>query len=142
MQSFFYFVLNSETVHSRLVAEIEVARREGQISETISYAEAQNLPYFQACLKEAMRLRPAVGLNIQRYVPEGGAEIDGVRYAGGIRVALNGWVLHRDRATFGEDVDVFRPERWLASNAKEMERHMYQVRCPVPSRPLLSGVDF
>ena len=40
----------------------------------ISYQEAQQLPYFQAALKEAMRVRPAVDLNITRHVPASGAE--------------------------------------------------------------------
>ena len=127
MQSFCHLVLSSQAVYKKLVAEILDAEKAGQLSEMITYPEAQNLPYFQACLKEAMRLRPAVGLNIQRYVPPGGAHVDGVFYPGGTRVSVNGWVLHRDLATFGKDADVFRPERWLEGNAKEMERCMYQA---------------
>ena len=97
----------------------------------VSYQEAQNMPYFQACLKEAMRVRPAVGLNITRHVPKDGAEIDGTFFPGGTRVALNGWVLHLDKGTFGDDPEVYRPERWLdvgETKAREMERGMYQVR--------------
>ena len=77
-----------------------------------------------------MRIRPGVGLNITRHVPPAGAEIDGVKYPGGTRVALNGWVLHRDRGVFGEDAEQFRPERWTEADekaAKAMERSMYQV---------------
>ena len=127
MQSFFDFVLNDDRVYTKLLAEIDNARRSKPESELFAYSTAQSLPYFQACLKEAMRLRPAVGLNIQRWVPEGGAEIDGKFYPGRTRVSVNGWVVHRNRATFGEEAEEFRPERWLAGNAKEMERHMYQV---------------
>lgn len=127
MQSFCHLVLSSPAVYEKLVAEILDADKSGRLSEMITYTEAQNLPYFQACLKEAMRLRPAVGLNIQRYVPPDGAHIDGTFFPGGTRVALNGWVLHRDQATFGKDADIFRPERWLEGNAKEMERNMYQA---------------
>ena len=133
MQSFCHLVLSSEPVYKKLATEILDAEKSGHLSEMITYAEAQNLPYFQACLKEAMRLRPAVGLNIQRYVPLGGALVDGLFYPGGTRVSVNGWVLHRDQATFGKDADVFRPERWLEENAKEMDRNMYQVRKPVRS---------
>jgi cytochrome P450 len=127
MQSFCHLVLSSSPVYKKLVAEILDAEKSGHLSEMITYTEAQNLPYFQACLKEAMRLRPAVGLNIQRYVPPGGAHIDREFFPGGTRASLNGWVLHRDQATFGKDADIFRPERWLEGNAKEMERNMYQV---------------
>lgn len=83
MQSFCYLVLSSQPVHTALVTEILNADKSGHLSEMVTYAEAQALPYFQACLKEAMRLRPAVGLDIQRYVPPGGALIDGVFFPEG-----------------------------------------------------------
>jgi hypothetical protein len=126
MQSFFWYVLANKKVYEKLVDEIMSAN----LSEMVQYNEAQNLPYFQACLKEAMRIAPAVGLNITRKVPAGGAEIDGVKLPAGTAVAVNGWVLHRHRGIFGEDADVFRPERWLDSDkekVKLMERCMFQV---------------
>lgn len=127
MQSFFYLVLNSPSAYAKLSKEISEAQKNGQLSEIVTYAEAQALPYFQACLKEAMRLRPAVGLGIYRRTPPEGVDIDGKHYPGGIEVAVNGWVLHRDAAIFGEDVEVFRPERWLEGDAKLMSSHLYQV---------------
>jgi len=74
-------------------------------------------------------VRPAVGLNITRLVPPEGAELDGHHFPGGVSIAANGWVLHRDKETFGDDADDFRPERWLEDeeNAKKMERYMFQV---------------
>ncbi|KAI1481787.1 cytochrome P450 [Daldinia eschscholtzii] len=130
MQSFFWHVLSAPKVLARLVEEIDTAARDGTISAqgNIQWTEAQNLPYFQACLKEAMRMRPAVGVNIARYVPPEGIEIEGRHIPGGTRLALNGWVLHRDKATFGQDADYYRPERWLEDpeNAKVMERYMFQ----------------
>lgn len=131
MQSFFYHVLSDSSVLSTLTCEILSAATDSTIPPrgNISWAQAQSLPYFQACLKEAMRIRPAVGLNITRFVPPEGAELDGHYFPGGTRVAVNGWVLHRDREIFGEDADDFRPERWIEGgedNAKRMERYMFQ----------------
>ncbi|KAF2759869.1 cytochrome P450 [Pseudovirgaria hyperparasitica] len=127
MQSFFYHVLKNAPIYAKLQSEIETAARSGTISAKVQWSEAQQLPYFQACLKETFRMRPAVGLNITRAVPVGGAEIDGVKYAAGTEIAVNGWVLHRDKTIFGDDVDVFRPERWLddKENAKNMERYLF-----------------
>jgi cytochrome P450 len=131
MQSFFWHVLSEAKIYDTLTQEIESAVTGGIIPSTgnISWTEAQALPYFQACLKEAMRIRPAVGLNITRLVPPEGAELDGHFFPGGTRIAVNGWVLHRDTTTFGNDPDVFRPERWLADaeTARIMERYMFQV---------------
>jgi cytochrome P450 len=132
MQSFFWHILTDQRVYASIQEEMKKAVADGVIPPTgnISWNEAQNLPYFQACLKEAMRVRPAVGLNIARLVPPEGAEIDGEVFPGGVTIAVNGWVLHRDKATFGPDADVYRPERWLgdAEEAKRMERYMFQVR--------------
>ena len=127
MQSFFWLMLNSVKTYENVLAEIDEAHRTGKMSTFISYPEAQGLSYFQACLLEAMRLRPAVGLNIYRHVPPGGLEIDGHFYPENTEIALNGWVLHRDKEIFGQDADRYRPERWLQANAKDMHRHMYQV---------------
>ncbi|KAK4224636.1 cytochrome P450 [Podospora fimiseda] len=130
MQSFFWHILDSAPVYRNLLTEIETAVKDGTIPAdgNISWNQSQNLHYLQACLKEAMRVRPAVGLNITRLVPPEGAELDGVFFPGGTTIAANGWVLHRDKETFGEDADEFRPERWLEDEekSKRMERYMFQ----------------
>ncbi|RYP11870.1 hypothetical protein DL767_011273 [Monosporascus sp. MG133] len=130
MQSFFWHVLTAPRVYANLLAEIDASVEAGIIpsSGNVEWLQAQNLQYFQACLKEAMRVRPAVGLNITRYIPPEGAEIEGHHFEGGTRVAVNGWVLHRDKRIFGQDADFYRPERWLedTENAKVMERYMFQ----------------
>ncbi|KAF2234093.1 cytochrome P450 [Viridothelium virens] len=126
MQSFFHLLLSHPSVYTRVVAEINEAQNAGKLSPMVQYQEAQDLPYFQACLKEAMRIRPAVGLNIERVTPPQGTEIGGANYPGGTTCAVNGWVLHRDKARFGQDADVYRPERWLEDNAKDMERYLFQ----------------
>ncbi|KAK4099266.1 cytochrome P450 [Parathielavia hyrcaniae] len=130
MQSFFWHILDDRRVYQLLVHELEDAVRAGSIPAdgNLSWNQSQNLPYLQACLKEAMRVRPAVGLNITRLVPPEGAELDGHFFPGGTSVACNGWVLHRDRDVFGQDADDFRPERWLEDEerARRMERYMFQ----------------
>ncbi|KAI6913393.1 hypothetical protein KC318_g1057 [Hortaea werneckii] len=128
MQSFCHFVLSHSQVYARLKEEIDEASKEGRLSAMPQWNEVQTLPYFQACLKEAMRLRPAVGLNITRLTPPGGAEIDGQQIPGSVRIALNAWVLHRNEEVFGPNAKVYRPERWLedAEKAKAMERCMFQ----------------
>lgn len=141
MQSFFWHILSDRRVYAKIQEEMQKAVADGKIPPTgnISWNESQNLPYFQACMKEAMRVRPAVGLNITRVVPPEGAELDGQFFPGGVSLAVNGWVLHRDRATFGEDAEVYRPERWLGDveQARRMERYMFQVSLmpPPPFKP-------
>lgn len=134
MQSFFYYVLNSKAAYSKILEEVDAAYAQVGEAPLLEWAEAQNLDYFQAALKESMRLRPGVGVDISRLVPPGGAEIDGKTYSGGVAVAFNAWVLHRDEEIFGPDVETYRPERWLDKDkAKHMDRFMFQVRRDQPS---------
>lgn len=142
MQSFFWLTLTAPRVHAALKAEVHAAVAAGALpaSGNVEWTQAQGLPYFQACLKEAMRLRPAVGLNIGRLAPApDGVEIDGRHYPAGTRLAVNGWVLHRDKGVFGADAEFFRPERWLEDEegARVMERFMFQVSI-LPNLPYLS----
>ena len=131
MQSFFWHILDAAPVYHSVLREIEQAVTTGVLPAegNVTWNQAQNLPYLQACLKEAMRVRPAVGLNITRVVPPEGAELDGHFFPGGTTIACNGWVLHRDKEVFGQDADDYRPERWLEDEekARRMERYMFQV---------------
>lgn len=131
MQSFMHHILRDRRIYLKIVEEIDEATRAGKLSPIVQFNEAQQLPYFQAALKEAMRVRPAVGLAMARSVPACGAEIDGGRYPGGIELNINAWAVHRDRETFGDDAEAFRPERWLEDEerARLMDRHMIQVSC-------------
>lgn len=126
MHSFCWNVLSRPQVYQKLIDEL----LETPSSDLVQYNEALKLNYFQACLKEAMRLQPAVGFNITRYVPDSGIEIDGHWIPRGTQVAVNAWVLHRQKDAFGADAETFRPERWLESSAadiKRMERCLFQV---------------
>lgn len=48
-----------------------------------------------------------------KQVPPQGDTIDGKFIPGGTNIGQNSWSLLRRTEIFGEDVDVFRPERWL-----------------------------
>lgn len=40
---------------------------------------------------------------------------------------MNPYVVHRNKEIFGEDADIFRPERWFEREEKTMNRYMLQV---------------
>lgn len=133
LSSVFYFLLKNPKTYEKLMKEIEDAVAHGTIENNderlVSWAGAQKLPYLDAVIQESFRLHPAAGLILERIVPAQGIDVLGERIPGGAIIGCNAWVLHRRPEVFGDDVGVFRPERWLEANPaqlKEMKATMFQ----------------
>ena len=95
-----------------------------------------NLPRLLTCcprsavIDESFRIHPPVGLILERLVPRGGVTLHSVHLPMDTVVGINAWVLHRNKEIFGEDVNEFRPERWIDSDPeqiKEMRKHLFTV---------------
>jgi cytochrome P450 len=50
-----YHLLKNPTTLQKAVEEVDHADKEGRLSDTVTWQEAGKLPYFQACVKEALR---------------------------------------------------------------------------------------
>lgn len=133
LSAVFYYLLKNPSCLEKLNAELDASVPNGIVedrpSKMISWAESQKLPYLDACIKEAFRLHPAAGLPLERVVPPQGVTICGEYIKGGTIVGCSAWVIHRRPEIFGEDVDDYRPERWIEADAdrsKEMNATMFQ----------------
>ncbi|KAL4967349.1 cytochrome P450 [Aspergillus stella-maris] len=125
LTSVLYYLMRHPVVYRKLVAEIDTAFTTGQLSNPVTYKEATTaLPYLKACINEAMRLHPGVGFHLPRVTPLAGATICGVYIPSGYHVGVNPAVVQYDQGIFGPDAEHFNPDRWLGSNAVEMERIM------------------
>jgi cytochrome P450 len=91
MRSILYELLKNHRTYATLQAEIDAKDRGGKLSNPITFADTKDMPYLQAVMKEGMRLHPAVGIPMPRYVPKGGAEIDGKWFPAGTVVGINAW---------------------------------------------------
>ena len=93
----------------KVLNEIDTADSEGKLSEFVTWKESNNMVYLQACIKEALRkgisvlrgwatlkvgsgMHPAVGLLLERHVPQGGVTLDGHYIPEGTVVGVNPWV--------------------------------------------------
>ena len=121
LRALFYYLNRNRKAHERLLAEIDDADRKGRLSDPVTFAEAQNLHYLQACIKEALRMHPAVGLLLERVVPEGGIDFGGTWLPGGTVVGMNPWIAARDKSTYGDDAYQYRPERWLEADEEQLK---------------------
>lgn len=123
LSSIFYYLLKTPRVLKKLVEEFETNLPRNQQEATTGYrmalfADTLKLPYLDACVKEAFRIHPPPAFDFERVVPTGGASIDGEMIPGGTIVSCNAWVLHYNKDIYGDDVHIYRPERWLEDEEK------------------------
>ncbi|KAH8903134.1 cytochrome P450 [Coniochaeta sp. PMI_546] len=132
LSAVFYFLLKNPRALAKLREEIDEAGRKGVFSDLdtglVTWTESQKLPYLDACVKEAFRLHPAPGLPMERVVPEPGIEIAGHYVKGGTIVGCSAWIIHMNKEVFGEDVEVYRPERWLVDESRDREREEQRIK--------------
>lgn len=117
LSGLFYHLMTHPRVLAKLKEEIADLTAKGQLSERPTFKESQQLTYFDAVVKESLRLHSAVGLPLWRVVPEGGVEVAGEFLPAGTEIGINAWVAHRNKNVWGHDAEEFRPERWLEAQA-------------------------
>ncbi|KAF2234479.1 cytochrome P450 [Viridothelium virens] len=132
---------SSSSSQRRLHAELDHALASGSLHSPSTYQEASKLEYLQLCIKEAMRLYPALSMSMTRVHPTKSVTIDGYHLPAGTIVGINPYVIHQEKSIFGDDADVFVPERWIPSSKrsveeiKNMERNMTTWGCPPRTCP-------
>ena len=129
LSAMFYYLLKDPVRLNKLVNEIDAhfppvkgVRSQFSFDDYMTpYSEASKLQYLDACLKETFRIHPALGGQLlERLVPPGGANVCGEWIPGGTIVSCNAWTIHRHKPTFGEDVESFRPERWIDGSNEQV----------------------
>lgn len=132
LSSVFYYLLKNPRCMKALMKELDDKAREGYFKDSehglVTWTESQGLPYLDACVKESFRLHPAPGLPLERVVPPQGTEIAGEFIKGGTIVGCSAWVIHRRTDVFGDDVEEFRPERWLADENKDKDSEEKRIK--------------
>ncbi|KAI1504700.1 pisatin demethylase [Biscogniauxia marginata] len=115
------YIHSTPRVYNLLLAELNDAREKGHISRPIRDAEAKRLPYLQAVIREGMRVFPAQTPLLNKTVPDGGDCVAGLHLPAGTEVGIDGWGILRSKEYWGNDADLFRPERWLKADAKRLQ---------------------
>jgi benzoate 4-monooxygenase len=92
------------------------------------YDQVKNVAYLEAVINETLRFHTTAGIGLPRVIPEGGISFStSCDYNGdsgssdrkewyfpaGAILSVPTYSLHRDGNAWGDDVNVFNPERWL-----------------------------
>ncbi|KAF9698438.1 hypothetical protein EKO04_003652 [Ascochyta lentis] len=102
-----------------------LSKLRSEIDDTIggeqpSYERMKDMKYLRAVVNESQRLYPIVPVNsrealVDTVLPRGGGDDESgpIMVPKGAYVAWNMYSMQRRKDFFGEDADMFRPERWL-----------------------------
>ncbi|KAK3906033.1 cytochrome P450 [Staphylotrichum tortipilum] len=125
LQAFVYHMLRHPTAWGRVRAEIDAARREKGLcgDRIVAFDDAQQLPYLQACIKEALRVFGPVPMGLPRVAPPGGLTIGDRTFPAGTILSINPWVMHHSTEIWGPDAAKFKPDRWLSESITAVEKY-------------------
>ncbi|KAJ5179645.1 pisatin demethylase [Penicillium capsulatum] len=124
LTSVIYYLLKNPDSMEELLAELDHAK----LPSPIPWDIAHKLPYLDSCIKEALRMTPAIGIPLERVTPAQGLELEGHNFQAGTVLGVNAWVVHRDQMVYGTDSTHWRPGRWIEADQdqkKMMERTLF-----------------
>ncbi|KAK3121921.1 hypothetical protein QOZ80_8BG0662820 [Eleusine coracana subsp. coracana] len=110
-------LLHNPSIMSKVCAEIKDVLG---FKETIEEPDVAGMPYFQAVVKEAMRLHPVAPVMLPHQAVEDGIEIGGYAVPKGSTITFNAWAIMRDPATWDRP-DEFVPERFLVNRGADVD---------------------
>lgn len=91
------------------------------IKQTPTLNTLEHLPYLTAVVQEGLRLSDPISHRISRQLPEKALECRGVYIPANTILGMTAMLTHRNEELFPEP-GTFRPERWLGSEGKRLDR--------------------
>ncbi|ODM22434.1 hypothetical protein SI65_00022 [Aspergillus cristatus] len=122
--STFPLLLQHPETMGRLVEEVDTAFYNENLSESSQWEEVSRLRYLDAVFKESIRCQPTTS-SIEVSVSRSDTTIAGHYLPAGTVIEWQSDSFKIDEDVYGEDVENFRPERWLVADQQE-RKHMEQ----------------
>ena len=128
-------IISRPQIYTALISKIVTYDRQGKFSSPVpSLDETNQLPYFNACVKETIRLFPPTPIILPRYVPQGGLHLGNTYLPKHTMIAANPWITNHDKGVFGVGAESFQPARWLESAERTKEMDKYNITFGYGSR--------
>lgn len=128
-----YYLLKTPPAYHRLCEEI----RQADLPDgSVSWANSQRLPYLSACIKEAFRMHPAVGVPLERLTPSEFELPNGHKVPARTIVGISAWSIHRNSMVYGDRVDQYDPDRWFQKPNEN--KHAFEERLRLMKRADMS----
>ncbi|CAL8101986.1 unnamed protein product [Orchesella dallaii] len=94
----------------------------GDGSRLPSLSDRPSLPYIDAVISEVLRISPVLALGAPHKMLQD-MEFKGYFFPKGANMWVNIYSIHHDASIWGEDVEKFRPERFLSEDGTQVIRH-------------------
>ncbi|KAF8676869.1 Cytochrome P450 monooxygenase [Rhizoctonia solani] len=124
-----YYIASNPQVKTTLQEELDSVHASAEKHESesaygiASYEQVKNLPYLNACIKEALRLHSTVGGGLPRVVPPGKTmTVAGETFNEGSIISVPSYSTNRSDV-WGADPEVYRPERWLEDGSEALNKY-------------------
>ncbi|EXF83956.1 hypothetical protein CFIO01_12420 [Colletotrichum fioriniae PJ7] len=102
----------------KLYAELQ----EGGCGPFSTFNELHESPYLVGVVQEALRIHSTASFNLQLITSSAGLQLpNGVFIPGNIIIGCPASQINRDRRVYGQDADVYNPERWMKKEAESNE---------------------
>lgn len=113
-------IVSNAQIYNKLQAECDGSGV--PLGEIISYGRALELPFLNACLNESLRYHPAATGLMPRKVGPRGDTHKGTYLPPGTEIGFCAWNVYKLNPAYGQDADVFRPERWTEATPDQLAR--------------------
>lgn len=110
----FYLLMRNPTVVKKLRAAVHYSKDSSIRPLSPAHLTPPRIPYALAVFYEALRLYPPIPFEIKQAQHDTTLP-DGTFLPASSVVVWCAWAMNRSRMTWGDDAEVFRPERWLCA---------------------------
>jgi cytochrome P450 len=121
-----YLLAKNPEMQSRLRAEVRAHLPplgnpgDDDQNSTVTSVDIDRLPYLNAVCNEVLRYFPPAPLTLRRAARD--TTICGVHIPKNTQVMVVPWAINRSRALWGDDAEVFNPDRWMPASEGDSKR--------------------